>query len=73
MNVLPLEEVPLSASESRTSHPKAPVVEIPVLLEAWLLQALESAAGEQGMTTGALVRRLIREFVYYSTGDLPSG
>lgn len=40
------------------------VVEVPVLLESWLLPALEATACRRGMTTGVLVRRLIRDFLH---------
>jgi hypothetical protein len=73
MNLLPLEEYPLSARESPTPRTKAPVVEFPLLLEAWLLRDLESAAEEHGMTAGALARRLLREFLYYAAGEVPKG
>jgi hypothetical protein len=48
------------------------VVEVPVLLESWLLTMLESAANSHGMSSGTLVRRLIRDFLYCSDGDLPA-
>jgi hypothetical protein len=41
------------------------VVEVPVLLESRLLKSLEAAAREQGMTTGTLVRCLLRDFLCY--------
>ena len=50
-----------------------PVVEVDLLLEPWLLTALEKAAGEQGLTPAALVRRLLRDFLYYADGPLPGG
>ena len=42
------------------------VVEVPVLLELQLLQRLEAAAGAGGMSAGALVRCLLRDFLCYS-------
>jgi hypothetical protein len=42
---------------------RAKVVEVGLLLESGLLAALEAAAREQGMTSAALVRRLIRDFL----------
>jgi hypothetical protein len=44
------------------------VVEINLLLEPWLLKAVEASAREQGMTSATMVRRLLRDFVYYSDG-----
>jgi hypothetical protein len=45
------------------------VVEMNLLLEPWLLAALERTAEQQGMTTAALARRLLRDFLYYSDGS----
>ena len=42
------------------------VMEVPVLLEARLLKALETAARAQGISAGALVRCLLRDFLCYS-------
>lgn len=42
------------------------VVEVPVLLESRLLKALEAAARAQGVTAGALVRCVLRDFLCYS-------
>jgi hypothetical protein len=39
------------------------VVEIQLLLSGWQATAVELAAHERGLTTGELVRSLIREFV----------
>jgi hypothetical protein len=47
------------------------IVEVTLLLEPWLLTALEATASEQGLTTGMMVRRLIRDFLYYSDGRRP--
>lgn len=63
------------ARDSRADGlPRSPeaIVEIPVLLESWLLTSLEQAASAQGMTTGNMVRRLIRDFLYYAAEDLHS-
>lgn len=51
---------------------EAPVVEIPVLLESSLLPVLEAAALDQGRSTGALIRHLIRDFLDYSQGGPPT-
>jgi len=47
------------------------IVEVPVLLEARLLKALESAARTRDMTAGALVRCLLRDFLCYSDSNAP--
>jgi hypothetical protein len=38
------------------------VAEISLLLPGWQLTILESAAHERGLTSGQMVRRLIRDF-----------
>ena len=35
------------------------VVELPLLLPRWQVDALEEAANQQGMTTGQMIRRVI--------------
>jgi allophanate hydrolase subunit 1 len=67
MNALDKLNVLLHREEAMASES---IVEVPVLLESWLLKALEDAASEQGMSTAEMVRRLIRDFVYYSDGKL---
>lgn len=69
MNVLDVQTVPITDD---APLPCEPIVEVPVLLESWLLKSLEAAARENGLSTGNMVRRLIRDFVYYSDGDLPT-
>lgn len=39
------------------------IVEVPLLLPGWQAARLEQAAAEQGLTTGQLARRLIRDFL----------
>src|SRR5262245_62818051 len=39
------------------------VAEISLLLPGWQLAALEDAARSRGLTSGQLVRRLLREFI----------
>ncbi len=45
------------------------VVEIPILLEARQLTALEAFACAHGLTAGTLVRCLLRDFLSYSEGE----
>jgi len=71
MKALPLKKGPRAEAAGTTPIPMAPVVEVPVLLESRLLVALESAACEQGMTTGAFLRCLVRDYVDFSESDLP--
>jgi hypothetical protein len=44
-------------------QPPSPVVEVPLLLEAYLLAGLEAAARARGLSTAALVRRLVGDFL----------
>lgn len=37
------------------------VVELPLLLPRWQVDALEEAANERGMTTGQMIRRVISD------------
>jgi hypothetical protein len=62
MSMLAFETVATREADTRLARP-AGVVEIPVLLEPGLLTALESAASQRGITTGALLRCLARHFV----------
>ena len=47
--------------ESR--RPEGEVLEVPLLLPAWQATALEEVAYRQGLTAGALTRRLIGDFL----------
>jgi hypothetical protein len=69
MSAIEVEKVQRADSSARET---GTVVEVPLLLESWLLAELESAAGASGMTTGTMVRRLIREFLFYSDGEPPA-
>jgi hypothetical protein len=39
------------------------VVEIPLLLPHWQVEALESAAHEQGLTAGEMIRHLLLDYL----------
>jgi hypothetical protein len=39
------------------------VVEIPLLLPGWQVSALATAAHDRGLTTGEMVRTLLRQFI----------
>jgi hypothetical protein len=39
------------------------VVELPLLLPRWQVDALEEAASERGMTTGQMIRRVFSEML----------
>ncbi len=47
----------------------ADVAEISVLVPGWQLAALDNAARLRGLTSGQLVRRLVRDFVTRETGE----
>ncbi len=68
MNAIDVEKVPLVGGGSRVG---GTVVEINILLEAWLLNALEAAACEKGMSAATMTRRLIRDFLYYADRNSP--
>jgi hypothetical protein len=44
-------------------RPDHEVVELPLLLPRWQAEELEMAARERGMTTGQMLRRVIRELL----------
>jgi hypothetical protein len=67
MNRLDAEKV----SHMGDSRAEDAVVEIPVLLESHFLNGLEAAARDRGMTAGALVRCLLRDFLCYSDSVAP--
>lgn len=43
------------------ARPDHEVVELPLLLPRWQAAELEAAARQRGMTTGQMLRRVIRE------------
>jgi len=43
--------------------PTSEVEEISLLLPGWQLAVLDSAARDRGLTSGQLVRRLLRDFI----------
>jgi hypothetical protein len=45
------------------------VTEISVLVPGWQLAALESAARMRGLTSGQLVRRLLRDFIAHQCDE----
>jgi hypothetical protein len=44
------------------------VVEIPLLLPYWQAEALESAAHQQGLTAGEMIRQLLLEYLAGKAG-----
>lgn len=44
------------------SAPSEDIVELSLLLPSWQAAELETAAQDRGLTTGQMVRQLIREF-----------
>jgi len=51
-----------SAVNSEISRLDGEMVELALLLPSWQANALEDAAADQGLTTGQMVRTLIRDF-----------
>src|SRR5262249_3347148 len=49
------------------------VEELSLLLPAWQVKALEEAAFSRGVTTAAMLRRVIEEFFRRTTGGLNAG
>ena len=47
----------------KSQHPESEVREVPLLLPAWQVTALEEVAYRHGLTAGALARRLIADFL----------
>ena len=46
---------------SRVTAAEYDVIELPILLPEWQLNALETAARDRGMTIGQLIRRLLSD------------
>jgi hypothetical protein len=44
------------------------VVEIPLLLPYWQVEALESAAHQQGLTAGEMIRQLLLDYLAAKAG-----
>jgi hypothetical protein len=67
--------MPLDVAGPRSELPDGEVVEIPLLLPGWQATALETVAHENGLTTAAMVRHLLRDFILApgpaQTGPLP--
>jgi hypothetical protein len=45
--------------------PEGLVVELPLLLPGWQVEALEAAARREGRTLAEMARRLIRDFLHH--------
>ena len=45
------------------------VIEVPLLLPGWQARALEAAAHARGLTTGEMLRQLLREFLSESRAE----
>ncbi len=50
-------------ADSEGPPPANDVVEIPLLLPGWQMDALESAAHDRGLTAAEMVRQLLRAFI----------
>jgi hypothetical protein len=58
--VLSMTLEPATATVARLDQE---VVELPLLLPRWQARELEAAARERGMTTGQMLRRVIRDLL----------
>jgi hypothetical protein len=47
--------------------PETDVVEIPLLLPGWQMNALETAAHDRGLTAAEMVRHVLRDFLSRSS------
>jgi hypothetical protein len=53
----------LSGYDSGTALADRDVVEIPLLLPSWQVEALASAAQDRGVTAGEMMRNLLTDFI----------
>jgi hypothetical protein len=59
----------LRSEKGACSFSTGDVVEVPLLLPSWQVEALEAAAHAQGLTAGEMVRQLLSEFLSQSSRD----
>ncbi len=58
------ERIPnLSGDDLGTALAERDVVEVPLLLPGWQVAALATAAQDRGLTTGEMMRYLLRDFI----------
>jgi hypothetical protein len=60
---------PLGVEEPCTPLLEGDVVELPLLLPGWQMSKLEKVAHQYGMTTAAMVRHLLRDFLTVAPGQ----
>jgi hypothetical protein len=67
------DRLPQSTCRASSGFPLAEeeVVEIPLLLPGWQVSALATAADARGLTTGEMVRSLLREFIAGCDNETP--
>lgn len=67
MSTLTADDVRTATARSSYSAPQSisdsDVVELPLLLPRWQVDALEEAASVRGMTTGQMIRRVFSEML----------
>jgi hypothetical protein len=49
--------------DAHPSFAERDIVEIPLLLPSWQVEALAAAAQDRGMTVGEMMRRLLHDFI----------
>jgi hypothetical protein len=62
-----LEVRALASDRKAVSFSTDEVVEVPLLLPGWQVDALEALAHAQGLTAGEMVRQLLSEFLTQSS------
>jgi hypothetical protein len=62
-----LEVRTLARDRETCSFSMDDVVEVPLLLPSWQVEALEAQAHAQGLTAGEMVRQLLSEFLTQSS------
>ncbi len=63
-----VEPVLVSEPADLTALEAEEVIEVPLLLSGREMSVLEQAAHQQGLTTGALLRGMLRDFVQQAVG-----
>jgi hypothetical protein len=68
-----VNDVPRHDDARLHGHENGPaeVAEVPFLLSAGLLEALEGAASRRGLTAGQLLRHLVQDFLLRPEGNRP--
>jgi hypothetical protein len=63
---------PVSGVADQSPRPDEDFVEVMLLLPVWQVAALETAARSRGLTTGGMLRRLIRDYLMRLDDTMPA-